>query len=115
MSTVKKTSAVADKSSKVKATISRAEAIQQREQLRQMVLNKFINDLAKNNKKKQSVIEQEVNNFFKSEKITEQSLKELKNRVHAAVEGKVAYLQRLFCSTLVSSRPPLKEYYTTLI
>jgi len=44
--------------------------------------------LAKNNKKKQAVIEQEVNEFFKKEKVTEQSLKDLKARVMAAVSGK---------------------------
>ena len=86
------------KSAKVKNAISKAEAIQQREQLRQMVLNKFINDLAKNNKKKQDLIQAEVDAFFKIEKITEKSLKDLKNRVQAAVTGKVPH-----------SRPPLSR------
>lgn len=53
-----------------------------------MVLNKFINELAKNNKKKQDLITVEVNNFFKTEKITEKNLKDLKSRVHALVNGK---------------------------
>eukprot|EP00825_Cyclidium_porcatum_P038651 TRINITY_DN4527_c0_g1_i4.p1 TRINITY_DN4527_c0_g1~~TRINITY_DN4527_c0_g1_i4.p1 ORF type:complete len:557 (+),score=167.16 TRINITY_DN4527_c0_g1_i4:224-1894(+) len=78
----------ASQNEKVKSTISRAEAIQQREQLRQMIINKFINDLAKGNKKKQQIIQQEVDKFFKAEKITEQSLKDLKVKVQAAVSGK---------------------------
>jgi hypothetical protein len=46
-----------------------------------MVLNKFIQDYAKNNKKKQALIEQEVDLFFKSEKVTEESLKTLKAKI----------------------------------
>lgn len=61
----------------VKSTISRAEAIQQREQLRQMVLSKFIQDYAKKNKKNEATITDLVNSFFKSERVTEESLKKL--------------------------------------
>lgn len=53
-----------------------------------MVLNKFVQDLAKNSKKKQAIIEEEVEAFFKTQKVTESSLKELKNRVYAAVNNK---------------------------
>jgi len=41
--------------------------------------------LAKNSKKKQTVIEEEVDQFFKTQKVTEASLKELKAKVYAAV------------------------------
>lgn len=55
-----------------------------------MIINKFIQDLAKGNKKKQQVIQQEVDKFFKTEKITEASLKELKTKVQNAVAGKLS-------------------------
>lgn len=54
-----------------------------------MVLNKFIQDLAKNSQRKQAIIEQEVEEFFRTSKVTEVSLKELKARVYAAVGNKV--------------------------
>lgn len=53
-----------------------------------MVLNKFIQDLAKNSQRKQAIIEQEVEEFFRTSKVTEVSLKELKARVYAAVGNK---------------------------
>ncbi|KRX10850.1 hypothetical protein PPERSA_12201 [Pseudocohnilembus persalinus] len=95
MSQVRSVNTRTAQNSKVKSTINRAEAIQQREQLRQMVLNKFITDLAKNNKKKQAVIEQEVQNFFASEKVTEATLKDLKARVYAAVNQKQEHTRLL--------------------
>ncbi|KAL4453090.1 hypothetical protein ABPG74_015321 [Tetrahymena malaccensis] len=72
----------------VKSTISKAEAIQQREQLRQKVLSILLKDYAKNSKSLQSAIEQEVDHFFKHEKVNESSLKDLKARVQALVLGK---------------------------
>jgi hypothetical protein len=39
------------KSGKIQSAIEKAEAIQQREQLRQMIINKFVKDFGKNNKK----------------------------------------------------------------
>lgn len=39
------------KSGKIHSAIQKAEAIQQRQQLRQMIVNKFIKDFGKNNKK----------------------------------------------------------------
>lgn len=43
-----------------------------------MVLNKFIQDLAKTSKRKERVIVDIVDEFFKTQKVTETTLKELK-------------------------------------
>ena len=67
--------------SKVKSTLSRAEIIQQRDQLRQMVLSKFIAEYGKNNKKFIPQIEQTVDEFFRSERVTEAGLKKLKAKI----------------------------------
>ena len=74
------------KSGKIHSAIEKAEAIQQREQLRQMILGKFIKDFGKNKKAKE-VIEEIVTDYFVKEKVTEDSLKALKVRVKDATEG----------------------------
>ncbi|EGR28839.1 hypothetical protein IMG5_167910, partial [Ichthyophthirius multifiliis] len=78
----------ASQNSKVKNTVTRAEAIQQREQLRQKVLSIFIKDYAKNNKNLQAAIEHEVDDFFKNQKVTEANLKDLKDRVLSIINNK---------------------------
>jgi hypothetical protein len=57
------------KSGKIHSAIEKAEAIQQREQLRQMILGKFIKDFGKNKKAKE-VIEEIVTDYFVKEKVT---------------------------------------------
>ena len=74
------------KSGKIHSAIEKAEAIQQREQLRQMILGKFIKDFGKNKKAKE-VIEEIVTDYFVKEKVTQESLKALKVRVKDATEG----------------------------
>lgn len=74
------------KSGKIHSAIEKAEAIQQREQLRQMILGKFLKDFGKNKKAKE-VIEEIVTDYFLKEKVTEDSLKALKARVKEATEG----------------------------
>lgn len=52
------------------------------------MLSIFIKDYAKNNKSVQAVIEQEVDNFFRTEKVSEANLKDLKARVLQIIGGK---------------------------
>ena len=59
------------KSGKLHSAIEKAQAIQQREQLRQMIVDKFNKDFAKGNKNITKVIEEIVANFFEKEKVTE--------------------------------------------
>jgi len=52
-----------------------------------MVLSKFIQDFARNSKSSQKIIEEEVNAFFKNEKITEENLRALKSRITNLLAG----------------------------
>ena len=74
------------KSGKIHSAIEKAEAIQQREQLRQMILGKFMKDFGKN-KRAKDAIEEIVTDYFVKEKVTEDTLKALKLRVKEATEG----------------------------
>lgn len=56
-----KPSSVPKKSGKIQSAIEKAEAIQQREHLRQMIIGKFHKDFSKGNKNAQNVIEEIVN------------------------------------------------------
>jgi len=51
-----------------------------------MIADKFNKDLAKGNKNIQKLIEDQVAAFFEREKVTEESLRQLKQSVTAAVE-----------------------------
>lgn len=73
------------KSGKLHSAIEKAQAIQQREQLRQMVTDKFQKDFAKGNKNISKIIDDIVADFFLNEKVTEDSLRQLKARVSEAV------------------------------
>lgn len=73
------------KSGKLHSAIEKAQAIQQREQLRQMVTDKFNKDFAKGNKNISKVIEDIVAEFFLNEKVTEDALRSLKAKVTQAV------------------------------
>ena len=66
-----KPSEVAKKGGKIQSAIEKAEAIQQREHLRQMIIGKFFKDFSKGNKVAQATIEEIVNEFFLNEKVTE--------------------------------------------
>ncbi len=72
-------------SGKLHSAIEKAQAIQQREQLRQMVTQKFNKDFAKGNKNIMKVIEDIVADYFLKEKVTEDSLRQLKAHVAEAV------------------------------
>lgn len=74
------------KSGKIHSAIEKAQAIQQREQLRQMITDKFNKDFSKGNKKIGKVIEEIVADYFSREKVTEDSLRALKQNVSKAVE-----------------------------
>lgn len=58
------------KSGKLHSAIEKAQAIQQREQLRQMILDKFVKDFGKGNKNIHKLIEEIVTDYFTREKIT---------------------------------------------
>ena len=73
------------KSGKLHSAIEKAQAIQQREQLRQMVTEKFNKDFAKGNKNVSKVIEDIVADYFLREKVTEDTLRQLKAHVADAV------------------------------
>ena len=73
------------KSGKLHSAIEKAQAIQQREQLRQMVTEKFIKDFSKGNKNITRIIEEIVADYFLKEKVTEDSLRHLKAQVSDAV------------------------------
>lgn len=74
------------KSGKLHSAIEQAQAIQQREQLRVMIVDKFNKDFSKGNKNISKLIEEVVTDYFGKEKVTEQSLRSLKDRVGRAVE-----------------------------
>ena len=74
------------KSGKIHSAIEKAQAIQQREQLRQMITDKFNKDFSKGNKKIAKVIDDIVADYFSREKVTEDSLRVLKQNVSKAVE-----------------------------
>lgn len=76
---------VTSKSGKLSSAIEKAQAIQQREQLRQMVTQKFNKDFAKGNKNIAKIIEDIVADYFLKEKVTEESLRQLKTNVSEAV------------------------------
>lgn len=58
------------KSGKLHSAIEQAQAIQQREQLRSMVTDKFNKDFAKGNKVVSKLIEDIVAEYFGSQKVT---------------------------------------------
>lgn len=58
------------KSGKLHSAIEQAQAIQQREQLRSMVTDKFNKDLSKGNKAVSKLIEDIVAEYFGSQKVT---------------------------------------------
>ena len=58
------------RSGKLTSAIEKAQAIQQREQLRQMVTEKFNKDFAKGNKNILKIIEDIVADYFLKEKVT---------------------------------------------
>jgi hypothetical protein len=74
------------KSGKLHSAIEQAQAIQQREQLRTMIVDKFNKDFSKGNKNITKLIEDLVADYFSKEKVTEDSLRVLKQRVAKAVE-----------------------------
>ncbi len=74
------------KSGKLHSAIEQAQAIQQREQLRVMIVDKFNKDFSKGNKNITKLIEDLVADYFSKEKVTEDSLRVLKTRVAKAVE-----------------------------
>lgn len=74
------------KSGKLHSAIEQAQAIQQREQLRVMIVDKFNKDFSKGNKNITKLIEEQVADYFSKEKVTEESLRVLKTRVAKAVE-----------------------------
>lgn len=57
-------SQVSKKSGKLHSAIEKAQAIQQREQLRTMILDKFSKDFAKGNKNVTKIIEDIVTKYF---------------------------------------------------
>ena len=59
------------KSGKLHSAIEQAQAIQQREQLRVMIADKFNKDFAKGNKNISKLIEDVVTDYFSKEKVTE--------------------------------------------
>jgi hypothetical protein len=59
------------KSGNIHSAIEKAQAIQQREQLRSMITDKFNKDLSKGNPKIKKVIDDIVADYFSSEKVTE--------------------------------------------
>jgi hypothetical protein len=65
-------------------------AIQQREQLKQVVLNRFIQDYAKRSQPNADLIAQEVNHYFSNNRVTEQGLRDLKRRVAEQCAGSQA-------------------------
>lgn len=75
------------KSGKIHSAIEKAQAIQQREQLRQMITDKFNKDFSKGNKNITRVIQDIVADYFGREKITEDTLRALKQDVTKAVEN----------------------------
>ena len=74
------------KSGKLHSAIEKAQAIQQREQLRTMICDKFNKDFSKGNKAITKLIEEIVTDYFSKEKITEESLRVLKQNVSRAVD-----------------------------
>jgi arabinogalactan endo-1,4-beta-galactosidase len=74
------------KSGKLHSAIEQAQAIQQREQLRVMIVDKFNKDFSKGNKNISKLVEELVADYFSKEKVTEDSLRVLKQRVAKAVE-----------------------------
>ena len=50
-----------------------------------MIIDKFIKDLAKGNKNISKIIEEMVNQYFSKEKVTEDSLRVLKQNITKAV------------------------------
>ena len=74
------------KSGKLHSAIEKAQAIQQREQLRTMICDKFNKDFSKGNKAITKLIEEIVTDYFSKEKITEESLRVLKGNVSRAVD-----------------------------
>lgn len=73
------------KSGKLHSAIEQAQAIQQREQLRVMIVDKFNKDFSKGNKNITKIIEETVTEYFGKQKVTEESLRTLKQKVAKAV------------------------------
>ena len=74
------------KSGKLHSAIEKAQAIQQREQLRTVIVDKFNKVFSKGNKNICKLIEEIVTDYFSKEKVTEESLRVLKQNVSRAVD-----------------------------
>ncbi|CAK76015.1 unnamed protein product (macronuclear) [Paramecium tetraurelia] len=73
--------------SKKKESIDKALLQQQREQLKQTVLERFIKDFGKNNKNKIQIITNIVNEYFSKTRVTDVTLKNLKQQVQQAIQN----------------------------
>lgn len=74
------------KSGKLHSAIEKAQAIQQREQLQKVVLDKLHSDFGcKGNKDLSKIVTDHVCEYFEKEKVTEESLRQLKSKVAEAV------------------------------
>lgn len=81
-------------------------AIQQREQLKGLIVNKFLEKYnAKNKPQYSAFVDKQVNDFIKNEKLTEENLKKLEQRIQAYQGGQAPGSQREGKSTL----PPLQN------
>ncbi|KAM3130923.1 hypothetical protein pb186bvf_016946 [Paramecium bursaria] len=78
-----------------KKSIDQALVAQQREQLKQMVLDKFLKDYAKGKNNKISIITQLVNEYFQKGKVNDATLKSLKQQVIAAVNNQPSVTQSI--------------------
>lgn len=72
-------------SGRADSKVEKAQTIQQREQLKKMVTEKFVKDLSKGSKNITKIIQDIVAKYFESEKVTEDSLRQLKATVSQAV------------------------------
>ncbi|CAK79522.1 unnamed protein product (macronuclear) [Paramecium tetraurelia] len=93
MNNSEKSKSVRSGSARVRSAIERAGLLQQREQLREMLISKFSKDYAQGNKNKELLIQQIVNEYFTNEQVTENSLKQLKARVIEVVQKQKALSQ----------------------
>ena len=97
------------KSGKLHSAIEKAQAIQQREQLRTMISDKFNKDFSKGNKNISKLIEEIVTDYFSKEKVTEDSLRVLKGNVAKAVEDyRRDNKSGIHRSTQKKARPPVR-------
>ena len=97
------------KSGKLHSAIEKAQAIQQREQLRQMVTEKFNKDFSKGNKNISKIIEDIVADYFLKEKVTEDTLRQLKAHVADAVGEYRKNSQSVKASSVAGSKASNKD------